>query len=120
MSSQETTVIATFSSRRDAEIAHEFLSEEGISAFVSADDAGGMHPELQRSQGVHLLVMDGAADRALALLEEADLLTGSWEDVDAASQEDPLPEGTSWGAAWAILYVLGAALAVLLIRSLFF
>lgn len=120
LSSQETAVIATFSSRRDAEIAQEYLKDEGISAFFSADDAGGMHPELQRSQGVDLLVLDGAAERAHALLEEADLLEGSREEFDDSDPDDPISTATPWSAVRAALYILTAAGAIMLARQLFF
>lgn len=120
LSSQETAVIATFSSRRDAEIAREYLIDEGISAFFSADDAGGMHPELQRSQGVDLLVLDAAAERAVALLEEADLLEGSWEDMDESDPDDPVAQATPWSAVRFVFYLLAAVGAIALARLLLF
>jgi hypothetical protein len=55
---ERTTVIATYSSRRDAEIARDRLEDERIESFVAADDAGGMHPQLQQTQGVDLVVLD--------------------------------------------------------------
>lgn len=73
-SSEESTVIATYSTRRDAEVAKDYLDSAGIQAFVTADDAGGMHPELQRSQGVKLSVLGSAAREAHGVLEEAGLL----------------------------------------------
>ena len=117
---QETAVIATYSSRRDAEIAREYLEDEGISAFFSADDAGGMHPELQRSQGVDLLVLDAAAERAVALLEEADLLEGSWQDMDESNLDDPVAQATPWSAVRAVFYLLAAVGAIMLARALYF
>lgn len=72
--SDETTIIATFSTRRNAEVAREYLADSGIETFVRADDAGGMHPELQRSQGVELVGMTGSATEARTALDEAGLL----------------------------------------------
>lgn len=72
--SDETTIIATFSTRRDAEVARDYLADADLETFVRADDAGGMHPELQRSQGVELVGMTGSATEARTALDEAGLL----------------------------------------------
>ena len=72
-SSEETTVFAIYSTRRDAEIARDCLGEAGIRSFVSADDAGGMHPQLQRPHGVKLVGMQSAARDAHEVLEGAGL-----------------------------------------------
>lgn len=120
LSTQETAVIATYSTRRDAEIAREYLNEEGISAFFSADDAGGMHPELQRSQGVDLLALDGVVERARELLDEADLLEGSREDMNEWDPDDPVSTATPWSAVRAVLYLIAAVLAIMLGRTLLF
>lgn len=72
--SDETTIIATFSTRRNAEVARDYLADAGFETFVRADDAGGMHPELQRSQGVELVGMTGSANEARTALDEAGLL----------------------------------------------
>jgi len=50
-SSEERTVFAVYSTRRAAEVAQEHLKDEDIEAFVQSDDAGGMHPQLQRPHG---------------------------------------------------------------------
>lgn len=70
----KTTVVTTFASRMDAEVAREYLAGMEIEAFVSADDAGGMHPQLQQLHGVKLVVMDTQAEKAYALLHDAKLL----------------------------------------------
>lgn len=117
---QETAVIATFSSRRDAEIAREYLKDEGISAFFSADDAGGMHPMMQRSQGVDLLALGDVVEQARELLDEVDLLQGSREDMDESDPDDPVAQATPWSAIRAVLYILVAVGAIMLARAFLF
>lgn len=69
----ETTVIATYSTRRDAEMASTYLADADIPSFVSSDDAGGMYPQMQRPNGVRLVAMVDAAEEAQSRLEEAGL-----------------------------------------------
>ena len=69
LASEPTTVAATYSTRRDAEVAQSRLRDEGIESFISADDAGGMHPQLQQTQGVKLVVLQHAAAEAHAVLD---------------------------------------------------
>ncbi|MEQ9103441.1 MAG: hypothetical protein RIE53_01950 [Rhodothermales bacterium] len=116
LSTQETAVIATFSSRHDAEIAREYLLDEGIASFFSADDAGGMHPMMQRSQGVDLLALDDVVERARELLDEADLLEGSREDMNEWDPDDPVATATPWSAARFVLLLLGVVAAIMLVR----
>ena len=71
---EETTILATYTTRRDAEMAREYLDDAGIRAFVQSDDAGGMHPQMQRPHGVKLVGMSGSAREARSLLETAGLL----------------------------------------------
>jgi len=62
--------VAVVSSRIEAELIVGMLRSNGLSAAVSADDAGGQEPQLQ-VQGVRVLV--ARADEAIArrLLAEA-------------------------------------------------
>lgn len=62
-------VVADFPNRIDADIAHSALEASGIESFVSGDDAGGLQPGLWM-KGVRLLVREGDADRALAVLKQ--------------------------------------------------
>ncbi len=55
--------VAVVASRLEANLIVGLLESEGVSAVVSADDAGGQEPQLQL-QGVRVLVP--AADAALA------------------------------------------------------
>ena len=79
-SSEESTVFAIYSTRRDAEVAKEYLRDANIEAFVQADDAGGMHPQMQRPHGVKLVGMSSAAQDAYEALNEADLLPETVEE----------------------------------------
>jgi len=59
--------VGDFSNRIDAEIAQGALAAAGIESMVSADDAGGMRPNLWLS-GVRLMVRDEDAKRAFEVL----------------------------------------------------
>ena len=63
--------VKTFPDRLQADMARSLLEANGITASVSADDVGGMRPDLAfTSGGVKLFVLDDNADKALALLNE--------------------------------------------------
>jgi len=66
-----TVPVAVVASRTEAELIVGLLRSNGLRAAVSADDAGGVEPQLQL-QGVRVLV--AAPDEAAArqLLAEAD------------------------------------------------
>ncbi len=67
MDDSKLIVVADFPNRIDAEIAQSALEAAGIESFVSADDAGGLRPNLWLS-GVRLVVRDEDARRALEVL----------------------------------------------------
>ena len=50
-----TVSVAVVSSRTEAELIVGMLRSHGVSAAVSADDAGGQYPQMQ-IEGVHVLV----------------------------------------------------------------
>jgi hypothetical protein len=50
-------------------MAQQVLQEAGMEAFVFKDDAGGMEPHLQRTNGVCLIVNYVDAHRAHKLLK---------------------------------------------------
>ena len=77
LASERSAVVATYSNRRDAEIAVDRLESENLEAFFSADDAGGMHPHLQETHGVRVLVLEKDVSEALTVLEDAGLLPES-------------------------------------------
>jgi hypothetical protein len=65
----ETVCIETYATREEAEMAKGLLAEAGIEAMVSADDAGGMYPNVGFSAaGVKLLVLSEHAERAVDVL----------------------------------------------------
>lgn len=86
-SSEETTVFAIYSRRRDAEVAQEYLRDKNIETFVQSDDAGGMHPQMQRPHGVKLVGMSSAAQDAYEALNEADLLPQPVEESEGERKE---------------------------------
>ena len=67
--SDELVVLKTFNNEIEAGMAQQVLQEAGMTAFVYKDDAGGMEPHLQRTNGVRLVVNRIDAGRALKLLE---------------------------------------------------
>lgn len=67
MDDSKLIVVAEFPNRIDAEIAQSALESAGIESFVSADDAGGLRPNLWLS-GVRLVVREDAAADARNLL----------------------------------------------------
>lgn len=74
----ELVVVKKFKSRYEAELARGFLESHGIEADVSADDAGGMYPQLTVvTGGVRLLVKD------IDMLKAKALLTKKTENNDA-------------------------------------
>jgi len=86
---ERTVVLATYPARRDAERAQQYLEDAGISAFVTADDAGGMHPQLQRPHGVKLRVLEGAAAEAEERLADGGLLPNP--AMEAAGETEAAP-----------------------------
>ena len=66
---EETIILKVFVTEMDANMAQDILQDDGIKAFVFKDDAGGMEPHLQRTNGVRLEVNRIDADRARKILE---------------------------------------------------
>ena len=58
------------SSEPDAEIIRSLLKNAGIESSISADDGGGMLPNLAASRGVAVLVDDTKVEEALSVLDE--------------------------------------------------
>ena len=69
--SDEVVVLKIFSNEIDAVMAQELLQAAAVKAFVFKDDAGGMEPHLQRTNGVSLVVNRADAERAHQLLKTA-------------------------------------------------
>jgi predicted Fe-Mo cluster-binding NifX family protein len=67
-----TVSVAVVASRTEAELIVGMLRSHGVSAVVSADDAGGQYPQMQ-SDGVRVLVAasdEGSARRLLAAADD--------------------------------------------------
>ena len=61
--------IKTCNNRMEAELDKSFLDSQGIQSMISADDAGGLRPDLLwATGGVRLLVKQEDAERALEML----------------------------------------------------
>jgi hypothetical protein len=98
--------IERFSSRADADLARTVLQDAGIPAYVSGDDAGGLHPEIPYGiGGTAVIVPDDRYAEAISVLDgelgEADLSDGELEAAAmAAAPADPsvVGLGTSVGA----------------------
>jgi hypothetical protein len=63
--------VAVVTSRTEAELIVGMLRSNGLRAVVSADDAGGVEPQLQL-QGVRVLVAPSDEAAARQLIAEAD------------------------------------------------
>ncbi|MBZ5551726.1 MAG: hypothetical protein LAO21_03320 [Acidobacteriia bacterium] len=70
--SEELVVVASFNYRQDADLAKSFLNSNGIEVFESGDDLGGWNPGLGFGARTRLLVFKSNADKAIALLDEAE------------------------------------------------
>ena len=66
-----TVSVAVVASRTEAELIVGMLRTHGVSAAVSADDAGGQYPQMQL-EGVHVLVAPSDEASARRLLGAAD------------------------------------------------
>ena len=69
MTSDTLATIASFNSDHEAELARGVLQSEGIEAYISKDDCGGMLPHLQSITGVHLKVKVRDEIRAKEVLD---------------------------------------------------
>jgi hypothetical protein len=113
---EETTILATYPTRRDAEMARDYLADADIRAFVSSDDAGGMHPQMQRPHGVKLVGMSGTAQQARSLLEDANLLPEGSDDWEAPG---PSPKSDRWASMVYSGVLLLGALALMFVLLMF-
>ena len=68
----KTAVAARVSSTVEAQLIVGMLDANGISAAVSADDAGGMEPQLQLTDGVRVLVSNDDLAKAQELIANSD------------------------------------------------
>ena len=118
-SEDETTIFAIYPTRREAEVAKDYLQDENIETFVQADDAGGMHPQLQRPHGVKLVGLQSAAQDAYEALNGAGLLPQTLEDRPEAqgTQRDEEAEPLTFSME-GLAGTLGIAAVVLILLYL--
>jgi len=83
-SSEHTAVVANYPARHYAEIAKDFLGDQGIDAFVTGDD---VHVPVQMTEGVRVFVMESRAKEAYEALEGAGLLPDSIMGDPGAEEE---------------------------------
>jgi len=68
MTENSPVCIATYANEIPAEMARARLESNGIYAFVSKDDCGGMRPYMQLATGIRLMLQKGDAEAAAAIL----------------------------------------------------
>ena len=67
---KQKTSVQTYYSEIQARIAQLNLESMGIESWLKKDDCGGAYLQLQFSNGVHLLVNEGKAEKAHEILQE--------------------------------------------------
>ena len=67
--SEEVVVLKTFNNEIEAGMAQQVLHEAGVTSFVFKDDAGGMEPQLQQTNGVRLVVNRADVQHAREMLK---------------------------------------------------
>jgi putative signal transducing protein len=81
-----TTEVALVPSTIEAQLIVGLLESNGIAAATSADDAGGLEPQWQLTQGVRVLVAAADESRARELVSEVEA-EGAAAAVAAADAE---------------------------------
>lgn len=70
--------LKTVYSEMEAQILITHLNEESIETIIDKDDAGGMHPHLQATRGVKLLVKEEELQKAKELIEVKKQNLSAW------------------------------------------
>lgn len=65
-------------SEMEAQVLVTHLNDENIESIIDKDDAGGMHPHLQATRGVRILVKEEDFQRAKDLIEIENKDKTSW------------------------------------------
>lgn len=68
----DVVLLKQYPSEMDAIFARTMLESEGIHSAIFKDDAGGMEPQFQLTQGVRLMVRAEDLERAKELIAEID------------------------------------------------
>lgn len=66
---EEIVVLRVFDNEVEAAMAQQMLRDAGVATFIFKDDAGGMEPQLQRTNGVRLVLKSADAERAHDILQ---------------------------------------------------
>lgn len=69
MTENDPVCITTYSDEMSAETARMALESNGIHAFVSRDDCGGMRTHMQLATGVRLMIRKADARQAAEILK---------------------------------------------------
>jgi hypothetical protein len=116
----KTVVVHTFISHEAAQLAASNLEAHGIKCWISADDAGGMLPNLTAAGGVRLSVITSDAEAAVALLSAqaspVEIRQAETEAV-ASSSPEPAPAGKAAPGQMLFGIVTGMILGVVLCLS---
>jgi hypothetical protein len=71
---KDTTVVAEFAHRYEAELARGYLQDAAIPSIVTMDDASALDTGMTFPRGARLLVRNEDAARALEVLRQANII----------------------------------------------
>ena len=60
--------VAKYFNRMEAEVACARLRADNVASYLKTDDAGGIHPELDFTRGIRVMVLAGDEEFARELL----------------------------------------------------
>ncbi|MDY6787461.1 MAG: DUF2007 domain-containing protein [candidate division WOR-3 bacterium] len=66
------SVLSIYNEKSEAEIVRGLMESEGIDCHIVTDDAGGIYPQFDLTQGVALVVVREDLERAKELLASFD------------------------------------------------
>jgi len=69
---KEYKIVGSYNNIIEAKMAQGHLESVGIPSKIMNDDAGGMEPQLQYTQGVYLLVRESDYQEASGILSDID------------------------------------------------
>ncbi len=113
----EMVVVHTFISHEAAQLAASNLEAHGIKCWISADDGGGMYPNLTVAGGVRLSVIASETEAAVALLSaQASPVEIRQAETEAVASSPPEPVSQKQPAPGQILFgiIVGIILGIVL------
>jgi hypothetical protein len=113
----KTVIIHSFSTHEAAQLAASNLEAHGIQCWITADDGGGMYPNLTVAGGVRLSVTAADAETAVALLSTKASPVEIHQienEAVASSPQEPLPQSKPAPGQMLFGMVMGAILGILL------